>query len=105
MAGLLRGVKAILKDQGELDMRKLLSGSISLGVLLLFVGLSATAQSAENSCDTDFNGDGLIDELDVAILQSSLGKSEGDEGYLAIADLDGTGTVTVADYGLMLSCS
>jgi hypothetical protein len=104
MSLLLRGIREILKDQGELDMRKLLLGSISLGVIL-FLGFGTNAQAADCSRETDLNGDGSVDALDVAILQSSLGKSEGDEGYLAIADLDGTGTVTTADYGLLLSCS
>lgn len=68
----------------------------------MFFGFSASAQS---SCQTDLNGDGVTDEADVAIFQSSLGKGAGDEGYVAAADLDGSGTVTSVDYGIFLSCN
>lgn len=81
-------------------MRKLLSGGLFAAAL--FYGFTA---SAENSCQTDLNGDGVTNEADVAILQSSLGKSQGDEGYVAAADLDGSGSVTTADYGIFLSCN
>ena len=81
-------------------MRKLLSGGLFAAAL--FYGFSA---SAENSCQTDFNGDGVTHEADVEILRSSLGKAEGQEGYVAAADLDGSGTVTTADYSLMLGCN
>jgi hypothetical protein len=81
-------------------MRKLLSGGLFAAAL--FYGFSA---SAGNSCQTDLNGDGGTNEADVAIIQSSLGKAAGDEGYVAAADLDGSGSVTAADYGIFLSCN
>ncbi|MFO0691405.1 MAG: dockerin type I domain-containing protein [Myxococcota bacterium] len=81
-------------------MRKLLSGGLFAAAL--FYGFTA---SAANSCQTDLNGDGVTNEADVKILQSSLGKSQGDEGYVAAADLDGSGSVTTADYGIFLSCN
>lgn len=81
-------------------MRKLLSGGLFAAAILF--GFTATA---ENSCQTDFNGDGVTNEADVAILQSTLGKSQSDEGFVAAADLDGSGTVTTADYGIFLGCN
>ena len=81
-------------------MRKLLSGGLFAAALLY--GFTA---GAENSCKTDFNGDGVTNEADVAILQSTLGKSQGDKGFVAAADLDGSGSVTTADYGIFLSCN
>ena len=71
-------------------MRKLLSGGLFAAAILF--GFTATA---ENSCQTDFNGDGVTNEADVAILQSTLGKSQSDEGFVAAADLDGSGTVKI----------
>ena len=56
-------------------MRKLLTGGLFAAAL--FYGFTA---SAANSCQTDLNGDGVTNEADVKILQSSLGKSQGDEG-------------------------
>jgi hypothetical protein len=82
-------------------MRKLLSGGL-FAAALIFTGFTA---SAENSCQTDLNGDGVTNEADVEIFQSTLGKAQGDEGYVAAADLDGSGTVTAADYGIFLSCN
>lgn len=81
-------------------MRKLVSGGLFAAAL--FYGFTA---GAENSCQTDLNGDGVTNEADVAIFQSSLGKGQGDEGYVAGADLDGSGTVTTADYAIFLSCN
>ncbi len=65
----------------------------------------ASASFAQNACDTDFNGDGTTDAADVAVFQSALGSSEGDDNYLAQADLDGDGEVNTIDYGIMLSCN
>lgn len=75
------------------------------GLLSLGLALCAGAAMAENSCATDFNGDGVTNEADVAILQSTLGKSAGDAGYVAAADLDGDGAVTAQDYSIMLACN
>lgn len=75
------------------------------GLFAAFVGFAAASASAGASCQqADFNRDGIVDEADVEIFKTSLGKSAGDEGYVAAADLDGSGSVTVADYGLLLRC-
>jgi len=60
---------------------------------------------AQDSCETDFNGDGATDASDVEILQAALGSFEGDDNFVAAVDLDGDGAVNVADYGIMLSCN
>jgi hypothetical protein len=82
-------------------MIKFLGSVLLTASVMLFAG-SAMAQSCGN---TDFNGDGVTDPADVAIFQSALGSQEGDENYLAAADLDGDGAVTAADYGIMLACN
>ncbi|MBJ20283.1 MAG: hypothetical protein GY910_09830 [bacterium] len=76
------------------------SGLIAAG-LVLFAGVSF----AQDDCGTDFNGDGITDVADIEVLQAALGSLEGDDDYVAAADLDGDGEVTVADYGIMLSCN
>jgi hypothetical protein len=75
------------------------------GLLALSLMLFASAAFAQDSCATDFNGDGVTDESDVEIFQGTLGKQEGDEGFVAAADLDGDGSVTSADYAIFLSCN
>ena len=82
-------------------MNKVLVNVILAASMVLFAG-SATAQSCGN---TDFNGDGVTDPTDVEIFQGTLGSQEGDDNYLAAADLDGDGAVTAADYGILLSCN
>lgn len=78
----------------------LLSGLIAAGVLL-FSG----ASFAQSNCDTDYNGDGQTDMVDVEILKSALGSQPGDENFLAQADHNGDGMVSIVDYGILLSCN
>lgn len=77
-------------------------GNVLLTVSVMLFAGSAMAQSCGN---TDFNGDGLTDTTDVEIFQGALGSQEGDESYIAAADLDGDGAVTTADYGILLACN
>lgn len=67
----------------------------------------ATASFAQDACpaSTDINGDGITDGADVEIIQAALGTVAGEEGYVAAADLNGDGTVSTIDYGVMLDCN
>jgi hypothetical protein len=65
----------------------------------------AGAAFAGDSCNTDYNGDNVTDDADVAILQAALGTSSGDDGFVAQADHDGDGFITVEDYGILLGCN
>ena len=67
----------------------------------------ATASFAQEACpaSTDINGDGVTDGGDVEIIQASLGALEGEEGFVAAADLNGDGHVSTMDYMLMLECN
>ena len=77
-------------------------GSILLAAgLMLFAG----AAFAQDSCDTDFNCDGVTDAADSEIFQDALGSQEGDEDFVAGADLDGDGAVTAADFSIFLACN
>ena len=77
------------------------SGLVAAGLIVSL----ASASFAQNSCDTDFNGDGATDAADVAVLQAAMGSAAGDDNYVAQADLDGDGEVNTIDYGIMLSCN
>ncbi|MAG30037.1 MAG: hypothetical protein CL908_03980 [Deltaproteobacteria bacterium] len=82
-------------------MSKVWKSSVIATSLVLFAG----AAFAQGACDTDYNGDGVTDASDVEIFQATLGKQQGDDGFLAQADHDGDGAVTAADYGIFLSCN
>jgi hypothetical protein len=53
---------------------------------------------------SDLDGDGVVGDGDLALLQPSIGLSTGDPGYLAAGDLDDDGSVTLADYQIWLAC-
>ena len=77
------------------------------GSVLVVAGvmLFANASFAQHSCDTDFNGDGATDPADFEILKAAYGSSEGDDNFVAAADLNQDGSVTTLDYRIMLECS
>jgi hypothetical protein len=75
------------------------------GVIAVCAVFFAGAAVAGNSCDTDYNGDGATDTADVEILQAALGTQNGDDAFVAQADLDGDGFISVKDYGIMLRCN
>jgi hypothetical protein len=75
------------------------------GSSLIAAGIVLFASTAIAGCETDYNGDGQTNEADVEIFKGALGSSEGDDAYLAGADLNGDGSVTVLDYGILLSCN
>lgn len=67
--------------------------------------LVASATRAQGSCeDVDFNQNGVVDEADIEVFKLLLGKFAGEDGFLAAADLDGSGVITPTDFQLMLSC-
>jgi len=51
-----------------------------------------------DACDGDYNNDGAVDGADHAILVSSFGLAEGDDGYVAAADHDGDGSIQGSDF-------
>ena len=50
----------------------------------------------------DLDGDGIIDQNDLALFRSTLGKCEGGTGYNSGADYDGDCCVSYADYRIWL---
>ncbi len=57
-----------------------------------------TAQVTVEAVPGDLDRDGDIDRDDYLIFRSTLGKREGDPGYIPDADYDGDGRITYADY-------
>jgi len=77
-----------------------------LGKMLLATGvlLCGFAASAEGTCETDFNRDGVTNDADFEILKSYMGATEEDPRFDAAADLDEDGTISLVDLNLFLSC-
>ena len=74
---------------------------LSVAGAMLFANVSL----AQHSCDTDFNGDGVTDPADFEIFKAALGSSEGDDHFVASADLNQDGSVTSVDYAIMMRCN
>ena len=58
----------------------------------------APAVSQGEPVTGDLNADGVLGADDYTLIRSSLGKCDGDEGFIPAADFDGDGCVTYADY-------
>ena len=58
---------------------------------------------ATTSIQGDANGDGLVTQSDVTLVQAALGTVYGDDGFDARADLNADNEVTYADLGIVLS--
>lgn len=75
----------------------------TLGAMLGLVLFAASAQA--DSCETDYNGDGVTNDVDAEIFMAALGSQEGDENYNVLADHDENGSVTATDYAYFLGCN
>ncbi len=79
-----------------------LFGATLLTLTLTFL---TGAASANISCDTDFNGDGVTDEIDFEILKNYIGATDETEGYTPIVDLNADGRIDMADLNAFLGCN
>lgn len=62
---------------------------------------SALAQACSPACDIDGDGVSKTTASDYVVFLSSYGKSSKTPGFVAAADLDGDGTVTPDDWGML----
>lgn len=62
---------------------------------VLALALAAPAAFAGGNCDADANG--TCEQADVELVQSLQGAAAGDADYLASADLDDDGQITLHD--------
>jgi hypothetical protein len=47
--------------------------------------------------DTDINGDGRVDMVDIAMVSHAFGTQEGDARWIPAADINGDGTINMID--------
>jgi hypothetical protein len=73
-------------------------------VLLIAAGTMAVSAQAADGCGIDLNGDGVVDSVDGEILKAALGTQEGDSDFVAAADVDGDGVISVGDANVFLDC-
>jgi hypothetical protein len=52
----------------------------------------------------DLNGDGLVNNADYLIFRAALNKRAGQPGFVAAADMDGDGVITLKDYAKWYAC-
>ena len=81
---------------------KVLGAALLMGSLVLLASGSA---SADISCATDFNGDGVTDEADFEILKSQLGVNDDIEGYSPLVDLNDDGLIDFDDVAIFTDCN
>ena len=62
--------------------------------------LSAPTAFAEHPCD--FDGSGAFDQPDKEVLKAAQNATPGDSNWVAAADRDADGIITVVDIGLCL---
>ncbi|MCZ6552655.1 MAG: hypothetical protein O7A67_02520 [SAR324 cluster bacterium] len=78
-------------------MKRLTTRLATIGLALMasaaFVAPAAFA--ADPACD--YNGDGACDKADLDILMGAYGTQEGDPGFVAAADHDGDGAISMVD--------
>jgi hypothetical protein len=84
------------------DMMKVLGATLLMGSVVL---LASSNVSADVSCDTDFNGDGVTNETDLEILKNYIGANEDLEGYTPVVDLNDDGQIDLADFNIFLNCN
>lgn len=73
--------------------------------IVIMIAIIPLASIADSSCEqVDFDENGEIDDVDVLVFKTLIGKSTGDDGFLAEADLDGSGVITPLDFRILLSC-
>lgn len=78
-------------------MKRCISTLCALGMML--------SASAAFALDGDCNGDGVVDQADVALARSAQNSAVGDDGYIAAADMDGNGTISSSDLIAILNLS
>lgn len=70
--------------------------ALVLPALLATLGLMLSAPAAF-ALDGDLNGDGAVDGDDTAIAQAAVGTAAGEDGFVAGADHDGDGIISMRD--------
>lgn len=64
---------------------------------LAVLGLLAAAPAALAAEEGDYNGDGKVDDADRDMIMAAMNTTPGDPGWLAAADHDGDGVISMID--------
>jgi len=73
--------------------------------ILCVLGLTLAAPAAFADGSGDCNGDGVIDAADVDLARDAVGATDGDDGFIAAADVDGDGVISLVDLSAILEAS
>jgi hypothetical protein len=73
--------------------------------ILCAMGLLLAAPAAWANGSGDCDGNGVVDAADVDCARAAVGTKSGDDGFVAAADTDGDGVVSLADLSDILQAS
>jgi hypothetical protein len=73
--------------------------------ILCVLGLALAAPAAFASGSGDCNGDGAVDAADVELARGAVGSTAGDDAFIAAADIDGDGVISLVDLSAILEAS
>jgi hypothetical protein len=73
--------------------------------ILCAMSLMLAASAAWAGVPGDCDGNGQVDGSDAALARDAVGTSAGDDGYIDAADMDGDGTISLADLNAILQAS
>lgn len=73
--------------------------------ILCAMGLMLVAPAALANGSGDCNGDGVVNGDDIEIVRGALNTTDGDDGFVAEADTDGDGTISLVDLNNVLNAS
>ena len=76
-----------------------------LAALGLCVAVAIAAPAAFAAAPGDLNDDGAVDAADVSIATGAVGTADGDAGFVAAADMDGDGVITLVDVSAVMDLS
>ena len=68
---------------------------VTLTATIAFVLAGSTSFAGDSACD--YNGDSACDATDLDIVMGAQGTVSGDEGFVAAADHDGDGVISLRD--------
>ena len=73
--------------------------------LICAMGLLLAAPAAWANGSGDCDGNGVVDSADVECARGAQGTKAGDDGFVAAADTDGDGVISLADLNDILAAS
>lgn len=78
---------------------------LRITTMILAAGVMFAAPAAWAVLPGDCDGNGVVDAADAEIARDALGTAAGDDGFVAAADVDGDGAVSLVDLNAILQAS